>query len=275
MTTPVQQQYGFGMTVIGQGTQRAFGHGGGAPGQNGDLRVFPELGYTIVALSNFDPPAASRLADFITGRVTAANGSQAPRTAVVVDDFESGSLKGWTLERRGSGSWFVYQNGRQPPDPSQSDPNVPFAMPNPPQGKFAAVTDMSGPGARIMYRDLKVDGRYQLEMKVFYVNGMDGLSGYTSTFMSPKTLSLGEPNQQFRVDLVAPGAAVDSAADGDILATIFQTSPGDKPRSVPKSVTFDLSRFNGQTVRLRFACVDNQGPMRVGVDDIRLIPLVP
>jgi CubicO group peptidase (beta-lactamase class C family) len=158
MLTPVKQQYGFGMQVIGQGATRAFGHGGGAPGQNGDLRVFPELGYTVVALSNFDPPAASRLADFVTGRVMAADRSQASRTAVVVDDFESGSLKGWTLERRGSGNWFVYQNGRQPPDPSQSDPNAPFLMPNPPQGTFAAVTDTWGPGARIMYRDLKLDG---------------------------------------------------------------------------------------------------------------------
>jgi D-alanyl-D-alanine carboxypeptidase len=275
MVTPVRQQYGFGMTIVGQGVRRAFGHGGGAPGQNGDLRVFPELGYVIVALSNLDPPAASRMADFVSVRLPVPAPASSERAPIVVDDFESGSLAGWTIERQGSGGWFVYQNGRQAPDPSQSDPNAPFNMPNPPQGKFAAVTDMQGPGARIMYRDVKLDGRYLLQMSVFYSNGVDGLSGYSGTFATPKSLSIqGAPNQQFRVDLLAPAAAFDSVADVDVRATIFQTSPGDKPRSAPRPITFDLSRWEGQTVRLRFACVDNQGPMRAGVDDIRLVPLV-
>jgi D-alanyl-D-alanine carboxypeptidase len=52
-----QQQYGYGSGVQGQGSLRS--HGGGAPGMNGELRVFPELGYVVVGLSNLDPPAAS------------------------------------------------------------------------------------------------------------------------------------------------------------------------------------------------------------------------
>src|SRR5437667_395438 len=48
---------------------RSFGHGGGAPGMNGDLRIFPQSGYVIAALSNFDPPAAQRAADFIALRL--------------------------------------------------------------------------------------------------------------------------------------------------------------------------------------------------------------
>jgi hypothetical protein len=36
---------------------------------NGELRVFPELGYVLVALSNLDPPAASRLVDFFALRM--------------------------------------------------------------------------------------------------------------------------------------------------------------------------------------------------------------
>jgi hypothetical protein len=31
---------------------RSFGHGGGAPGMNGDLRIFPESGYAVAALAN-------------------------------------------------------------------------------------------------------------------------------------------------------------------------------------------------------------------------------
>ena len=73
-----------------------------------------------------------------------------------------------------------------------------------------------------------------------------------------------------RLRFEAPVARTSASAS----ATVFQKSPGDKPRSEPKPVTFDLLRFEGQTIRLRFACVDNQGPMRAGVDDIRLVPLV-
>jgi len=70
--------------------------------------------------------------------------------AIVMDDFESGGLAEWQAVGSGSGAWFVYSDGRQAPDPDQSDPNAPFHVPDPPQGGFAAVTDMSGPGTRIL-----------------------------------------------------------------------------------------------------------------------------
>jgi hypothetical protein len=46
-----------------------FGHGGGAPGMNGDLRICPESGYVVAVLANLDPPAASRVSDFILNRL--------------------------------------------------------------------------------------------------------------------------------------------------------------------------------------------------------------
>ena len=52
--------YGYGFMVVGSGSLQMWGHGGGAPGINGELRVFPSLGYVLVSLSNFDPPAAIR-----------------------------------------------------------------------------------------------------------------------------------------------------------------------------------------------------------------------
>jgi D-alanyl-D-alanine carboxypeptidase len=59
--------FGFQDSVI-NGT-RCFGHGGGAPGMNGMLQICPEPGYVIAVLANMDPPAASRVADFITNRL--------------------------------------------------------------------------------------------------------------------------------------------------------------------------------------------------------------
>jgi D-alanyl-D-alanine carboxypeptidase len=68
-TRPHQQQYGYGFGVQGQGSLHSYGHGGGAPGMNGELRVFLELGYVVVSLSNLDPPAASELVEFFTLRM--------------------------------------------------------------------------------------------------------------------------------------------------------------------------------------------------------------
>ena len=67
--TPRQGNYGYGFGVRGEGASRSYGHNGGFPGVNGDLRVFPQLGYVVIALGNLDPPAASRLADFFTARM--------------------------------------------------------------------------------------------------------------------------------------------------------------------------------------------------------------
>jgi hypothetical protein len=126
---------------------------------------------------------------------------------------------------------------------------------------------MNGPGTRILYRDVKLDGRYTLHLMVFYVNA--------GVFSSPETLdydTIGD-NQQFRIDLVPPSTRLDSLAKGDVLANIFHTAPGDPDRHQPSEVIFDLSRWQDQTVRLRLASVDNRGPLRVGVDNIRLEPI--
>jgi D-alanyl-D-alanine carboxypeptidase len=64
-----QPQYGYGFVLQGQGQLRSYGHGGGAPGMNGELRIFPELGYVVVSLSNLDPPAASELVEFFALRM--------------------------------------------------------------------------------------------------------------------------------------------------------------------------------------------------------------
>jgi D-alanyl-D-alanine carboxypeptidase len=70
--TPRGEKYAFGFMENGAGTaMRHFGHGGGAPGMNGDLQIFPQSGYVIVVLSNLDPPAASRISDFIVNRLPA------------------------------------------------------------------------------------------------------------------------------------------------------------------------------------------------------------
>ena len=48
---------------------RCFGHNGGGPGINGELEICPQSGYVVASLANMDPPAASKIEDFITNRL--------------------------------------------------------------------------------------------------------------------------------------------------------------------------------------------------------------
>lgn len=63
-------QYGYGFAIDTIAGLRCFGHGGGAPGMNGQLYIC-DSGYTIAVLSNFDPPVAGQIAHFVAARLPA------------------------------------------------------------------------------------------------------------------------------------------------------------------------------------------------------------
>lgn len=50
-------EYGYGFQINVIDGQRIVGHGGAAPGVSGKFDTYPELGYTVVILSNYDLPA--------------------------------------------------------------------------------------------------------------------------------------------------------------------------------------------------------------------------
>jgi CubicO group peptidase (beta-lactamase class C family) len=62
-------KYAFGFQDDVADGMRCFGHGGGAPGMNGGLQICPGPAYVIVVLANMDPPAATRVADFVRSRL--------------------------------------------------------------------------------------------------------------------------------------------------------------------------------------------------------------
>jgi D-alanyl-D-alanine carboxypeptidase len=62
-------RYAYGFIDRTSGGVRSFGHGGGAPGMNGDLTIYPQSGYVVAVLTNMDPPAAQRVASFIGNRL--------------------------------------------------------------------------------------------------------------------------------------------------------------------------------------------------------------
>lgn len=63
-------KYAYGFVDSTENGVRCVGHGGGAPGMNGELAIC-DSGYTVAVLSNLDPPAANRIADFIKARLPA------------------------------------------------------------------------------------------------------------------------------------------------------------------------------------------------------------
>ena len=68
-TSPKTRRYGYGFITRDEGTLRNYGHGGTEAGANADVRIFPQLGYVVIGLSNFDSPAAGRLVDFFVNRM--------------------------------------------------------------------------------------------------------------------------------------------------------------------------------------------------------------
>lgn len=64
-------KYAYGFVDATQAGIRCFGHGGGAPGMNGELKVCPQSGYVIAVLANLDPPAAQRVSAFLASRLPA------------------------------------------------------------------------------------------------------------------------------------------------------------------------------------------------------------
>ena len=64
--------YGYGFSVAEEQGVPVYGHGGGAPGMNAELRIFPTLGEVVIGLGNVDPQAVSRLVEYYQMRMPLA-----------------------------------------------------------------------------------------------------------------------------------------------------------------------------------------------------------
>jgi hypothetical protein len=174
--------------------------------------------------------------------------------------FETGDFTGWNVRNQidGSGDWFVYSGTLSPLSG--------FDIAAPPQGNFAATTDQTGPGSHVLYRNIKLASgmEHRLSFYLYYENR-------AGEFFTPRTLDYTVfPNQQYRVDILRPKANPFTVDPDDIRATLFRTRVGDPNSLPPTLMTFNLTRFAGKTVRLRFAEVDNQLFFQASVDRVRV-----
>ena len=217
-------------------------------------------------------------------------------------DFETGDLTDWNVYWSSPwvdygpdsdevfGGWFAYEDGRTPPtgtdDASRESRGgrtiggQAFEVSDPPQGDYAAVSVANQPALQILYRDFMVEGRSVLRATVFYnqlASSYNSMTGNNHLF-APDHFQVGSPgeaapkNSQYRIDLIDPAASIDSLADEDVLGTVFRTVDGDPLSLQPTEVTFDLSPWEGQTIRLRAVSVGNQNMLFAGIDDVRIEP---
>jgi hypothetical protein len=198
----------------------------------------------------------------------AALPAAASAASVTNGGFEAGSLAGWHLSDSGAGDWFAYQGTAAPIGHHRGAAPVQA----PPQGSFAAIADEANPATLILYQDLNLEqgSSYELSLLAYY-------DSYAPIAVpSPNTLATDEEalgsrkNQQFRIDLVRPGAPLDSLDPGDVLKTLFQTKQGGPRRMEPTRFSADLSAFAGETVRLRIAVAAHEEVLNAGVDAVTL-----
>jgi hypothetical protein len=213
-----------------------------------------------------NPNPVTTPSDPVSDSSTASNAT-ITTTGVPNGGFETGDFTRWNVatNRPGDaeGDWFVYSGTESP---------LTFApIAAPPQGNFAATTDQNGPGTHVLYRNITLAPllAHRLSFYLYYQNS-------AVDFFPRNTLDFGvEPNQQYRVDILRPKANPLTDNPDDIRATLFRTRAGDPNTLEPTLLTFNLTRFGGQTVRLRFAEVDNQGNFQASVDSVRLTSTLP
>ena len=80
--------YGFGFNVRAQEPRRV-GHGGGAPGINAEIALYPESGAQLIALANNDPPGASRMVTVLEKAIFATDAGAACTTALAEGAIQS------------------------------------------------------------------------------------------------------------------------------------------------------------------------------------------
>ena len=186
---------------------------------------------------------------------------------IVNGGFEDG-LANWTVaDQVGSEGSFTLQSGTRSP---VTDTRVP----RPPQGSNAAMTDAGAGGSHVLYQDFVQAApvaRAMLGFDLFIGNRADAFHVPEPATLDWATALL---NQQARVDILVGGSDPFSLAAADLLMNLFATGAGTPLVSGYNRFEIDItSLLNAnlnQTLRLRFAEVDNVNLFQFGVDNVAI-----
>ncbi len=175
--------------------------------------------------------------------------------------FETGDTAGWTVDTNGQALPISVVSGETQTSAGTINPSL--------TDDFYAFTSQTGPGSSYMIQTFEVQPGTN---RIFFDVAINNAGG---GFFVPDPLSFdfeGEPNQQARFDILAPGADFDTVDPDEIIAVGFQTQPGEPLNQdwerFDVDVTDELAPFVGETVSLRFVQVDNQGFFNMAVDNL-------
>lgn len=181
--------------------------------------------------------------------------------------FESG-LAGWTVaDQLGSDGTFFLQSGTLSPANG-------FTVPAPPEGSQAAMSDAGAGGSHVLYQDFTVpvgtsSGTISFALFINNGAGQFHVPSAATTGLNWGTAVL---NQQVRVDILGSSAAEFSVDPADVLQNLYQSATADPLLSGYSLITVDISALlaanQGNSVRLRFAEVDNVSFLNLGVDSV-------
>jgi hypothetical protein len=209
--------------------------------RNAQLRV--ALAGVVALVALIAPTAASA--------ATVRNGS-----------FEDG-FDHWTRDSIGGGSWATKVR-------RSSDAQIKQA---PPEGKKAAYASQHDPSSNILYQDVDLKPNRKSRLTVWVAYKCKALDFATPDSLDPGSSDFkrgDDGNEQFRIDVMDPEAPIRSVDAADVLKPVFRTEVGDPRHHRWFKVHANLSSFDGDTVRLRFAEVDNLGFLTVGVDGVKV-----
>ena len=104
--------------------------------------------HLVESATSVEPPDATEPAEATAPCTRASDDTSGEESSsILIDDFESGTLEGWQVAAV-NGGWNIYGDEQ----PFTSFP------PAPPQCSFAAATEPTGPGTRLLYRDVALEG---------------------------------------------------------------------------------------------------------------------
>ena len=203
---------------------------------------------------------------------------------VVNGDFETGNLSGWTvINSTTRGNWFANAGPKTPFEEPEDPPTLPFFAP--PQGNWAAVTDETNPDLAILSQDVTLEPFWTHNLSLVYYYRSFGPIAIPTPYtldVNDEVVTLAEPplepgqeNQQLRIDVIKPTAAIDTVNPADILTTLFASKVGDPQVVAPTTLAADLTPFAGQTVRLRIANAVNEEVFNTGIDAVALTSTPP
>jgi len=190
---------------------------------------------------------------------------RAPAASINNGGFESG-FAGWTrADQAGSDGTFALQTGA-------ASPVNGTAVPAPPGGSTAAMTDAQGPGAHVLYQTFTVTAPVPQSVLSFDLF----IGNRAAAFSTPSSLDFATPtlNQQARVDILAGAADPFSVSAADLLMNLFQTTTGDALVSGyshhASDITALLNSHLNTPLTLRFAETDNVFTFQFGVDNVNI-----